>query len=164
MHLAVFPSIRFNKTINLITETLDNIVQKKKIKLAEYNCLVLDTQGSELEVLKGFQKGLGSIDIIVTEISIKKLYKNSVLFIQLKKWLENQNFILVASRIHQEIGDGDALFLKKDAAKILLLGKEAKHEISGRKFVFGILVRSILIKFLPGGLVSKIARKKTRGL
>lgn len=157
---AVWPSIKFDETMDLKTETLDYIIQKKAFDSNEYNCLVLDTQGSELEVLKGFKNGIKDIEIIVTEISTKQLYRNSVLFEEIKSWLENQNFMLVASQIHQEIGEGNALFLKSNVANLLLSNRQPLFELIGRRLVFGIFIRETLLKFFPRHLVSKISRKK----
>ena len=158
-HAVVFPDIKFNEQVKLITDTLDNALNSFNLDIKNFDCLVLDTQGSELEVLKGFPLGLKNIDVIVTEISFKKLYNNSVLFKELKKYLEDNKFVLATSRIHQTIGDGDALFLKADIADKLMLNKEKIIELYGDKFVLGIFIRAILIKFLPIKLVSNIHRK-----
>ena len=112
--------------------------------------------------MKGFPLGLKNIDVIVTEISFKKLYNNSVLFKELKKYLEDNKFVLAASRIHQTIGDGDALFLKADIADKLMVNKEKITDSYRGKFVLGIFIRGVLIKFLPIKLVSNISRKYRR--
>lgn len=162
MHVAVFPAIKFDSVIQLKTNTLDNAIVENHININEFDCIFLDTQGSELEILKGFERNLSKIEIIVTEISVKKLYKKSVLFTQLKKYLEKNGFVLIASHIHQEIGDGNALFLRTNLAKNLNLTEGMINDVSGRKFVLGIFIRSILLHFLPVKIVFKFSRKITR--
>ena len=66
-HTVVFPDIKFNEQVKLITDTLDNAINSFSLDIKNFDCLVLDTQGSELEVLKGFPLGLKNIDVIVTK-------------------------------------------------------------------------------------------------
>ena len=52
-HNKLWPDIKQVKTIKLKGITLPNLIRKEKINLKNYDSLVLDTQGSELLILKG---------------------------------------------------------------------------------------------------------------
>ena len=59
--------------------------------------LVLDVQGAELDVLKGFNiNSFKNIDKITTEISTREFYKNGVLFNDLNSFITNIGFKLIA--------------------------------------------------------------------
>jgi hypothetical protein len=49
----MFPEVSFIKTITLTAVTLGTALQTENVNLAEHNALILDTQGSEYQILKG---------------------------------------------------------------------------------------------------------------
>jgi FkbM family methyltransferase len=58
LHQDVWPSVHFTKDIEIQSHKLDTIIDREHIELADYDGLVLDTQGSELLALKGAQRVL----------------------------------------------------------------------------------------------------------
>lgn len=68
LHKSVSP-IKFDKTIALTTTTFETLVREKHIDLNLYNALVLDTQGSELLILRGAMDSLQKIDVVKAEIN-----------------------------------------------------------------------------------------------
>lgn len=52
-HRDIWPGVDFERTIRLTSLTLQTLVKREGIDLDDYPGLVLDTQGSELLVLKG---------------------------------------------------------------------------------------------------------------
>jgi FkbM family methyltransferase len=105
MHLECHPDITFTKTEKVLVEILDNY----EIKTA--NFLNIDTQGYELEVLKGSIKTLTNIDYIYIEINLKELYKNCPLLKDIVLFLNEQNFTLKRIKLwHPDYGD--AFFVK----------------------------------------------------
>lgn len=57
--------------------------------------VILDVQGAELEVLKGFSaKVLNNIRSLQIEVSTKSFYKGGVLFNEVNNFLINNKFIL----------------------------------------------------------------------
>ena len=52
-HREMWPDISFLNDITLKSTTLTMFVRKEKVNLADFQALVLDTQGSELMILKG---------------------------------------------------------------------------------------------------------------
>ncbi len=73
--------------------------------------LVLDLQGVEFEVLNGAKKILEITDSIVTEVSLKKLYKNQHTFTEIDALLTGFNFTLAYHDLFEEGVMGDALYL-----------------------------------------------------
>jgi FkbM family methyltransferase len=53
LHKEIWPDVAFEKSITLISDTLPFLLEKNKIDPSKYDMLVMDTQGSELLVLKG---------------------------------------------------------------------------------------------------------------
>lgn len=107
IHTMQYPSITFNEKREIDIDKLDNI----EFVRDEYNFLNLDVQGYELEVLKGAEKTLYSIDYIITEINRVHLYKNCALVSDLDFYLSAYNFKRVETNW---AGDtwGDAFYIK----------------------------------------------------
>jgi FkbM family methyltransferase len=97
-HYKEFKSWKQNitqeKVINVATETLDNLFFGKNISI---DYLKIDTQGSELSILKGAKKLLDAqqIKVLKVEVSLVAVYKNQVLFAEIDSFLREHNFILV---------------------------------------------------------------------
>ena len=58
MHRDIWPDIGFVADIHMPSMTLDTFVEREAIDLSRFNLLVMDTQGSELLVLRGASKTL----------------------------------------------------------------------------------------------------------
>lgn len=102
------------------TDTLDNFCFQKKILQIEV--LKIDTEGHELEVLKGAKKILKNTKIIQIEImDKKKLFKKK--FIKINNLLKKHNFILFKKKrqwiasILSNIKIVDYLYLKNNINK-----------------------------------------------
>jgi FkbM family methyltransferase len=108
-HLREHPDIYVTRTIQLTTIKLDTIVEEHGIRA---NFLNMDIQGAELKCLKGFERNLGMIDIIYTEVNASELYAGCVLLKELDEWLDARGFERrdIAMTSH---GWGDALYLRK---------------------------------------------------
>lgn len=67
-HKDIWPTVAYTKTITLKSLTLASLLQRERIDPAEYDALIMDTQGSELLVLKGADPVLHSFKYIKTEV------------------------------------------------------------------------------------------------
>jgi FkbM family methyltransferase len=67
LHKDIWPEVVFEKTIELQSTTLDSLISSKRIEMRNYDTLVMDTQGSELLVLKGAAANLKRFKYILTE-------------------------------------------------------------------------------------------------
>jgi len=105
LHLIQYPHIEFNTTETVNITTLDSF------NLSGYNLINIDVQGYELEVFKGAEKTLPSIDYIITEVNRQEVYKNCVRIEQLDEYLSAFNFSRVETS-WDGITWGDALYVK----------------------------------------------------
>ena len=106
-HLKQYPQFPFEGNIEVDVKTLDSFALK------EYDMLVLDVQGYEMEVLEGAKETLKNIRIIFCEVAIIELYKNAPLFSDIYKRLSDFEFIDIDWVDGVQKGWGDALFLRK---------------------------------------------------
>ena len=80
LHKASYPQVRMENSITLQTTTLDSIVPSYSEFVNRFSYLVLDVQGSELEVLKGSTAVISELDAIMVEVSIRELYKDAPIY------------------------------------------------------------------------------------
>jgi FkbM family methyltransferase len=108
LHLKQYPNIVFNNTEIVDMIKLDSFEKD----LTEYNFIVIDVQGYELEVFKGAKNTLDNIDYIISEINRDELYENCAKIEQLVEFLSNYGFEFIE---HNWVGGtwGDGLFIKK---------------------------------------------------
>ncbi len=83
--------VNFPSKLNLTTTTVDTLVESGILKRG-YDALVLDTQGSELKVLRGMSSLLPHVTEIITEYSRREFYKGGVLLPELIQFLREQGF------------------------------------------------------------------------
>lgn len=74
LHKVVASDIKFDRVIRLPIITFDTLVRERLINIKEYNTLIMDTQGSELLILRGAQSELQNFDFVKTEISSFESY------------------------------------------------------------------------------------------
>jgi len=100
--------VSFNGEIELTTTTCDALVESGTLP-KEYDTLVLDTQGSELNVLRGMGKLLPSVKQMIIEYSRRAFYKGGVLLPELSHFLESNDMEpkFIPSGDH-----GDAVFIR----------------------------------------------------
>jgi FkbM family methyltransferase len=105
-HLQKYPNTLFNETMNVKVRTLDSF------NITDCDMLVLDTQGYELEVLKGSSNTLKTVEIIFCEVSTIELYKNCPLLEDIQKFIPDFKLIDIDWVNGKDMGWGDALFIK----------------------------------------------------
>jgi len=84
------------ETTEIEVDTLDN--QLKNLNINNIDFIKLDTQGSELYILKGSSKYLGNVLGIETEIEFKPIYQDQPLFSDIDNYLRSENFELLDLR------------------------------------------------------------------
>ena len=108
LHLTQYPNIVFDQTEEVEMYRLDDIVFDRE----NFNFINIDVQGFELEVLKGAEKTLNSIDYIISEINKVELYENGTILNDLVTFLKKYNFTLVEED-WAGVTWGDGLFIKE---------------------------------------------------
>lgn len=147
LHKSSHPEVVTSKKIEVTTTTLEELLMTNSALASKCKILILDTQGTELEVLIGGKSVLDHFDYILTEVSIRQLYKGSALHKKLKAFLTENNFLEVAHNINRESGWGDAFFIKKSRiSSQLQLPNKQDLVFRGRKIAPGIHFRNLLVR------------------
>lgn len=100
------------KTMNVECNTFDNFVQENQIEISNFNILVIDTQGSEYDILNNCDN-LHNFDIIQTEVFYQEYYSNGITYDKIIKLLSSKGYKLVHEVIATNKMSGDAYFIKE---------------------------------------------------
>jgi FkbM family methyltransferase len=107
-HVIYYPHITFENTRDIRIFRFDCLGVETENK---YNVLKSDTQGFELQVLRGFGKELSNFDAICVEFIDSNQYENDSSLSKIQEYLELFGFKL--GKILGEFnGSGDAIFIK----------------------------------------------------
>lgn len=110
----IHPDIHYVETISLQSVTLSTFVQQEKINMEDYDALVMDTQGSELLVLKGAKDIINNFKIIRSEAASFELYKGNCIDNELISFLEPYGFKETYRRSHfHKYGEVSDIIFKK---------------------------------------------------
>lgn len=82
--------LQFPSTIEVNTLTLDSWAAQNNID--HIDCLWLDMQGTELNVLKAAPHMLKKVSVIYTEVSFIESYEGLPQMAEVKSWIESQGF------------------------------------------------------------------------
>jgi hypothetical protein len=94
--------------ITVEIEKLDNEIFDRSL----YNFLNIDTQGYELEVLKGAENTLKHIIGIIIEVNFVEMYENNGIFYEIREFLEKHNFVQEKIALVDDQTWGEAYFKK----------------------------------------------------
>ena len=158
LHKASHPDVYTSETISVVTSTLDEELGSHLGKV-NYGLLVLDTQGSELEIIKGSEVFLKEVKYIMCELSVRELYKDCPLESDIVKYLDSRNFQYAGCKINLTTGWGDGFFIRKDVIVENCIVIEKNNFIyEGRRIALGTSIRGFLVRIgLP---VTKVSRQE----
>jgi len=91
-HGELWPSVTFDRTLRLRTQTLPSLVKQHGVDIRRYDALVMDTQGSELRVLKGAEPLLSQFRFVKTEAADFESYVGCCRLDELEAYLRTQGF------------------------------------------------------------------------
>ena len=142
------------KTRKIVTNQLDDTL--KNAGILDVDFMKLDTQGSELAILKGGERALSNCFGIEVEVEFLPLYQNQPLFSELEIFLRNFGFELFDIKRHFEkrveyrdiyqakgqLVCGDALFLKSCKRFIQDISTQNDEKIRAK------ILKSILVCYL----------------
>jgi FkbM family methyltransferase len=115
-HKTIFPAACEKETIMVKVSTLDEIFRGFRFKPPVL--LKLDVQGYEARILAGAINTLKKIQYIIVETSFRPMYRGELLFRDILKILEDQNFQFIRpvdvaiAQNSGEIIQMDALFMR----------------------------------------------------
>jgi FkbM family methyltransferase len=134
---------KIEKTLEVECDTIDHVLEENQIKL---DYIKLDTQGSELDILKG---GILSLEqdifAVEAEVEFNELYQNQPMFADVDIFLRDKGYILmdIGNMLHVKgknsvgIGglksfliSGDALYFKSIDNAIKLIEKYGVNKLN----------------------------------
>jgi FkbM family methyltransferase len=74
-HKDIWPDVHYTKSVTLRSVTLASLVKREGIDIEKCDALVMDTQGSELLVLKGAERLVRNFKFVKTEAADFEAYK-----------------------------------------------------------------------------------------
>ncbi len=92
LHKDIWPEVGYERTIKITSKTLARVLEEEKVDVARYDVLVMDTQGSELLVLKGAEPLLPHFSFIKTEVPDFESYAGCVQLPELTEFLVRNGF------------------------------------------------------------------------
>lgn len=92
LHKDIWAEIHFEKSISLKSIKLSSLIEAENIEIEKYDALVMDTQGTELLVLKGAESLLSRFRYIKTEAADFEVYKNCCQVKDLEDFLGKHGF------------------------------------------------------------------------
>jgi FkbM family methyltransferase len=98
LHQDIWPDINFEKTIKLHSKTLSSLLNDNNVVLSDYDMLIIDTQGSELLVLKGAIPILHHFKYIQAEAADFEAYKDCCQLKDLQSFLDQYGYREVSRR------------------------------------------------------------------
>jgi len=92
MHNDIWPNVRFVQSIALKSTTLATLMRRENIDPRRHDLLVMDTQGSELLILKGAGDQLANFRQVLTEAADFEAYAGGCQLHELAEWLSRFGF------------------------------------------------------------------------
>lgn len=111
VHLTAHPEVSFIGTEEVEMKKLDDYNYK------DYNMMVIDVQGYELEVFKGGVKTLEHIDYIFCEVNRDEVYEGNAKIEEVDEFLLQQGFGRVEVEWYYSQVFGDAFYMRKNNQK-----------------------------------------------
>jgi FkbM family methyltransferase len=91
-HKDIWPQIEFVETIELKSKTLESLLKDHNVDSSSFDVLIIDTQGSELLVLKGAVPILKHFSFIKTEVADFESYSGCCKLDDIDQFMEAHNF------------------------------------------------------------------------
>ncbi len=110
-HIQFHPRISFENKSTVRTINLDNFLKDQQVK--QVDLMWLDMQGYEHNVLSHSLETLSKTRYLYSEVSLKEMYANSVLYDEFKSWLKERGFEVLHEFLYWE-DMGNVLFYNEN--------------------------------------------------
>jgi len=110
-HPKYYPDILFGQSIQIPIRTFESLIDELHININNFNILVSDTQGYDLEAIKGFKHHINNFELIIAEYINSNLYENDASLDDMINYLTPLGFQLIDT-FDENIGAGNAVFKK----------------------------------------------------
>ncbi len=91
-HREIWPDIHYVDELEMRGVTLPTLLERERIDGRRYDGLVLDTQGTELSIIRGAAHILSQFRFIKTEVADFESYEGCARLADMKLYLENRGF------------------------------------------------------------------------
>lgn len=91
-HKKIWTRIGMVKSLKLKSVTLSTMLEREKLDVKNYDVLVMDTQGSEILVLRGAEKIVNNFKYIVTEVADFEAYVGCGTLKDIEAFMSVNNF------------------------------------------------------------------------
>ncbi|MEM9283181.1 MAG: FkbM family methyltransferase [Verrucomicrobiota bacterium] len=91
-HKEIWPDVEFVETISLESKTLASLLNEQGFDPSDFEALIMDTQGSELLVLKGAESMLKHFRFIKTEVADFDSYSGSCTVDDIDDFMRSHKF------------------------------------------------------------------------
>jgi len=108
-HPIYYPDIVFGEPIEIPVRTFESLVEEFNIDMNNFNILVSDAQGYDLEAIKGFGPYITSFELIIAEYINSNLYENEASLNDMINYLTPLSFKLIDT-FDENLGAGNAVF------------------------------------------------------
>jgi FkbM family methyltransferase len=118
-HATYLPFIKAvpDKAVTVETVTMRDLLRRHRVDTSALDMVYLDTQGSELSVLRGCDDALlAQMKAIMTEVSTEEHYQGGCLMSELDAFLGARGFTRTRTRV-PPLGHGNALYERMPADK-----------------------------------------------
>ncbi len=92
LHLRYHPELPVTAIVETRIVTLDSVFDRWKLNVNDYDLLVLDVQGYELEVLKGASEVLKNVKYVISEVNREELYTGCAMIEDIDEHLKTFGF------------------------------------------------------------------------
>ena len=99
LHRDIWPQVDYDETIRLEGSRLDTLLARNSLDPLGYDALVLDTQGSELLVLRGAEELLRTVRYLKTEVADFEAYEGCCTLADLEQFLVPLGFVEFARTV-----------------------------------------------------------------
>lgn len=91
-HAEIWPNVSYVRTIKLTSVTLPSLLRREQINLSDYDALVLDTQGSELLILRAAASQLHAFQFVKLEAATFEAYKGGGTLPEIDRFMTQNGF------------------------------------------------------------------------
>lgn len=109
-HKDIWPDVAFTSTVSLKSTTLTSLLRRDQIDPSEYQALIMDTQGSELLVLKGAIPVLSHFRFIKTEVADFESYAGGCRLADINSFMAEHGFKECFRRVFASRVDGGSYY------------------------------------------------------
>jgi FkbM family methyltransferase len=92
-HAELWPEVRYERTIRLRSDSLPSLLERLQLRPQDYDFLALDTQGSELQVLRGAVPLLPHFRFVKVEVADFEAYAGGCLLADVERFFAEHGFV-----------------------------------------------------------------------